>query len=164
MFFNRILRSPPIPTLLFTGLKTVKVATRRIDIGVRAIVLDPEGRVVLIRHTYLPGWHLPGGGIKRWETVEQAAIREVREEAGFHVERFDRFVGLYANFQVGWCNHVALFAGSGVPVAKAEPSLEVAEVTTVDLDALPQNLARGTAPRIRDWREHRHPSANWEDE
>ena len=51
-------------------------------LGARAIVLDPAGRVVLVRHTYVARWHLPGGGVAKGERVEAAAVREVREETG----------------------------------------------------------------------------------
>jgi 8-oxo-dGTP pyrophosphatase MutT (NUDIX family) len=50
--------------------------------GVQAAAFTPTGQVVLVRHSYAPGWRLPGGGVKRRETPEAAALRELKEEIG----------------------------------------------------------------------------------
>ncbi|RYE35929.1 MAG: NUDIX domain-containing protein, partial [Hyphomicrobiales bacterium] len=49
-------------------------------VGVRAACFDRQGRVFLVRHSYIPGWHMPGGGVERYETVGQALEKELREE------------------------------------------------------------------------------------
>jgi 8-oxo-dGTP pyrophosphatase MutT (NUDIX family) len=53
--------------------------TRGKTLGVRALVTDEQGRVLLIEHTYVLGWWLPGGGVDRGETAHQAVARELRE-------------------------------------------------------------------------------------
>jgi 8-oxo-dGTP pyrophosphatase MutT (NUDIX family) len=50
--------------------------------GVLAAPLTPEGRLVLVRLTYAPGWRLPGGGIEAGEEPRAAALRELGEEIG----------------------------------------------------------------------------------
>lgn len=51
--------------------------------GVSVLLTDPEGRLLLVRHSYGPqGWALPGGGVKKHEAPETAARREIAEEIG----------------------------------------------------------------------------------
>jgi 8-oxo-dGTP pyrophosphatase MutT (NUDIX family) len=67
--------------------RTISLVTRIAgtgSVGVKALVVTPSGRIVLVRHSYMAGWHFPGGGLKRDETPEQGIIRELREEIGLH--------------------------------------------------------------------------------
>ncbi len=59
--------------------------TRGLTLGVRVMVQNPQGHILLVRHTYSPGWLLPGGGVERGELAEEAAAREVLEETGVSV-------------------------------------------------------------------------------
>ena len=54
--------------------------------GAHVFVTDDDGRILVVRTTYLgPGWMLPGGRVERRETPHEAAVRETREETGIEV-------------------------------------------------------------------------------
>ena len=56
--------------------------TRPLTLGVRAIIRNEQGQILLVKHTYFHGWHLPGGGVETGETCEAALERELAEEVG----------------------------------------------------------------------------------
>ncbi len=67
--------------ILYFGFRVYCFIFRPIRMGVRVMMLQ-DGRVWLVRQTYMPGWFMPGGGIKKSETLDEAARREAREETG----------------------------------------------------------------------------------
>ena len=81
---------------------------RPITVGVRALVPDGVGGVLLVRHGYLPGWHLPGGGVDRNETTMEAARRELFEETGLSATGPLPMIGLFGRFVGGVSDHVAV--------------------------------------------------------
>src|SRR5215475_8362714 len=75
--------------------------SRGLTLGVRAVVIDGQGRVFLIRHSYVAGWHLPGGGVEAGETVLSALTRELAEPPLLH--------GVFFNARVSRRDHVAVY-------------------------------------------------------
>jgi 8-oxo-dGTP pyrophosphatase MutT (NUDIX family) len=123
---------------------------RPLTLGVR-VILACEGGVVLVRHTYQPGWQLPGGGVKRGETLDAAARREVAEEVGLRAGRM-RLMGMFTNFHEFKSDHVAVFACDEFDLAALRPDLlEIAEARIFPLSALPDELSPGHRRRIEEW-------------
>lgn len=83
--------------------------SRGLTLGVRALVVDAEGRIFLIRHTYVRGWQLPGGGVEPGETIAQALARELREEGNIELSEPPVLHGVYFNGRISGRDHVALF-------------------------------------------------------
>jgi 8-oxo-dGTP pyrophosphatase MutT (NUDIX family) len=122
---------------------------RRMVLGTRAVLLDGD-RVLLLRHTYMPGWHFPGGGVEPGETAEEAARREAEEETGLRVEGNMRLLGLYLQkHEATNRDHVAVYVGRRFRVVQPfRPNSEIAEIGWFPLDQLPDGMNPGTARRI----------------
>jgi ADP-ribose pyrophosphatase YjhB (NUDIX family) len=121
--------------------------TRGQTLGVRGVVRDEEGRFLLIRHSYAPGWMFPGGGVDHGESLEQAAARELREETGVSTGARPRLISLHTNFKHFKGDHVALFELENWQ-RKDTSSLEIAEVGFFSADDLPEGTTGGTKRRI----------------
>jgi ADP-ribose pyrophosphatase YjhB (NUDIX family) len=136
---------------------------RRLTVGVRAVLLDGD-KVLLVRLTYLPGWHFPGGGVEPGETAENAAKRETLEEAGYAVWGRPLLHGFFLNRIAGTArDHVAVYVWRDFAPAKDfERNLEIAEIGWFAAGALPVDTERGTALRVAEIVEGRRPLAEWE--
>jgi len=123
-------------------------AKRGLTLGVRGVVTDGEGRVLLIEHTYVHGWHLPGGGVERGETAEAAVIRELREEAGIKVTGPVALVSVHSNEPRHPGDHVLVYrVGAWEPCASSAQG-EIHRVGWFALDALPEGATPGTRRRL----------------
>lgn len=61
--------------------------------GAHALAFTPDGKLILVKLRYAPGWRVPGGGRKRGEPAEEAALRELREEIGMTAHGGVRLAG-----------------------------------------------------------------------
>lgn len=123
--------------------------SRPLTMGAQGCVIHSDGRFLLIRHTYRPGWHFPGGGVEKNETIETALTRELREEAGIELTGRPQLFGVYANFRYFPSDHIALFVvrewRQPVP---PKPNFEIADHGFFSPDALPEDTHSSTRARI----------------
>jgi 8-oxo-dGTP pyrophosphatase MutT (NUDIX family) len=123
--------------------------TRRgMTLGVRGMVLDGEGRVLLVRHTYVKGWHMPGGGVERGETAEQALARELVEEAGVRLTAPPLLVSIHSAHAKFKGDHILFYRAGEWEPCPATSRGEIAEIGWFAPDALPDGTTDGTRGRI----------------
>lgn len=134
---------------------------RGMTLGVRAAVFDDKGSVFLVRHSYAPGWLLPGGGVERGETIYDAVGREVREEGGIILEGPPQFHGLFSNEANFRGDHVACFVIRKFSREDWQPGLEIKEAGFFPADKLPDGTTGGTRRRIEEIVSGSPPDASW---
>jgi 8-oxo-dGTP pyrophosphatase MutT (NUDIX family) len=141
---------------LFMTLRAIWAPT---VLGVAGAVFDPDGRVLLVRHRYNPGWRLPGGGVDRGETPDAAIRRELREEVGLEGGACE-FVGLYTR-KAGWATSlVALYRVAGGAV-NFRPNLEISAILFADPEAPPEGATPATLKRLAELRGAVPLSPHW---
>lgn len=140
--------------LLYYGYSVFLFFMRPVTLGVR-VMLVQQGRVLLVRHTYLRGWYLPGGGLKRGETIEAAARREVREEAGAELGEIS-LMGVYSNLDSMKTDHNVLFLCTDFALTGGHDA-EIAETQFFPLTALPEGTRAGHRRRIEEYAGGRSP-------
>jgi len=116
--------------------------------GVR-VILERDGRVVLVRHWFAPWvWTLPGGGVEGGESVESAAIREVREETGYVIKAFDGEIGTYEG-KLGKHDVVKVLCTTHYDGSlKFIPNAEIMMRGLFATDNLPENTSPANRRRI----------------
>ncbi len=125
--------------------------SRGMTMGVRAACFDEAGRIFLVRHSYVPGWHLPGGGIERGETALEALAKEMREEGNLAIGAPPRLLHVYFNRQTSRRDHVLLYRCDGVTQsAPRGKDREIVEAGFFALDALPAATTAATHRRLEE--------------
>lgn len=130
-------------------------------LGVRAITTDDQGRILLVKHTYLHGWWLPGGGVDRGETTHKAVVRELREEAGVITTSEPRLLSLHSNERFFPGDHVAVFHIDRFEVGERTSHGEIAEIGWFAPDALPDDTTKATRARIAEFMGYAPSSPDW---
>lgn len=125
------------------------LAARPLTLGVRAAALDETGAVFLVRHTYLEGWYLPGGGVEPGETTQDSIRRELEEEGNIELSQAPRLVSIHLNRAGLKRDHVLFYACPHVRQTRPKtPDREIAESGFFALDDLPASVTPGTRRRL----------------
>ncbi|WP_148259257.1 NUDIX domain-containing protein [Polymorphum gilvum] len=132
-------------------------------LGVRALVQDREERILLVRHRYLPGWYLPGGGVDVGETMAEAVQRELAEETGVQTLSPPELVSVYHNRETTRRDHVALFR---IPTWEQHdplpiPNAEIAEIGFFPIASPPAEATAATVRRLDELRGRAAVSPHW---
>ena len=143
-------------------LARVWLVLRGLTMGVRGIVLDEDGRVLLILHTYTPGWTFPGGGVEVGETAEEALKRELSEEANVVVTGPPDLHGVFHQPHFSRRDHVLDYVVRhyrwlGAP----KPNREIAECAFFAPDALPADMSAGARRRLAEILGNLPPDRHW---
>lgn len=119
-----------------------------LTLGVK-IMLIRDGKILLVRHTYQSGWFIPGGGVKRGETLEEAARREAWEELGAKLEEVS-LLGMYSNIHGYKNEHIAVFVCNTFTLSE-KMDYEIAESTFFPLNKPPPGADRGSRHRLQEY-------------
>lgn len=131
-------------------------------LGVRIIVRNKEGHVLLVRHGYMPGWYLPGGGVEKGETVAQTATKELLEESGITALKEPKLISIYANTKATKRDHVVLYeVEEWEQTNEFVPNWEINEIGFFSLDALPSDTTLATKERMLEMFEGKAISQYW---
>ena len=122
---------------------------RPMTLGVRAVIEDELGAILLVRHTYVKGWYFPGGGVEPGQTLIQALARELQEEVNIDDMGEAELFGMYLNRYFSKRDHVGVYLCRGWKRRKPFiANSEIAEAKFFSRDDLPEGITDGTRRRL----------------
>jgi len=136
--------------------------TRGLTLGAQGVVINADSEVLLVRHGYRPGWHFPGGGVERGETLEVALARELNEETGVSLTQAAELHGMFANNTSFPGDHIAVFVvRNWYQPEVPKPNAEIAEQGFFTIRNLPEATDAGTRRRLDEIFNKTRRSADW---
>jgi len=136
-----------VATVAHSLLKLGWFIRRPRTFGAHALALTPEGKVILVRLRYAPGWRLPGGGRAEDEDPRDAVLRELREEIGMTAHGEVRLAAELEERPDFKRDLASLLVVRDVRYRPHRWSWEVEAIAEVEIDALPAELS----PRADAW-------------
>ncbi len=135
---------------------------RGMTLGVRAVVLDTENRVFLVKHSYVSGWHLPGGGVETGESFMDSLRRELIEEGRIEITGEPQLHGLFFNRKISPRDHVAVYVVRDYGHDRLpEPNHEIIACGFFAVADLPPDTTRGTRLRIAEVLQNQPRMEDW---
>ncbi len=123
--------------------------SRGLTLGVRAAVINETGKVFLVKHSYVSGWHLPGGGVEPGETLREALTRELCEEGEITLLGPPELHAVFFNRRVSRRDHVAVFVVRAFRQERdPKPNQEIVAHGFFHPRALPPDTTISTRARI----------------
>ncbi|MCQ2003574.1 NUDIX domain-containing protein [Rhizobium sp. NRK18] len=147
--------------VLLRALHVYYFLVRGMTLGVRGACFDEAGRIFLVRHTYVSGWHLPGGGVERDETAHAALTKELKEEGNLEMLEAPQLVQAYFNTVTTRRDHVLLYRVRVRQSAPRLPDREIAEAGFFALDGLPDGVTPATRRRLAELAGEISPAEHW---
>jgi ADP-ribose pyrophosphatase YjhB (NUDIX family) len=145
-----------------TVLRPLWRMRRGLTLGAQGAVIDGEGRVLLVRHSYRPGWWFPGGGVEWGETLDTALARELEEEVGVTLTGAPALHGIFSNFASFPGDHIAVFVVRHWQRRDDYRKLgEIAEARMFAWQSLPERTDPGTRARLAEIFDGASPSSLW---
>ncbi len=126
------------------------LVSRGMTMGVRAACFNDRGEIFLVRHTYVPGWYMPGGGMEHGETALEALTKELREEGNLVMTAAPELLQVYYNRKTSKRDHVLFYRVTVEQTAPRPPDREIAESGFFSLDALPEEITDATLRRLKE--------------
>ncbi|NDV85668.1 NUDIX domain-containing protein [Aurantimonas aggregata] len=143
-------------------LHGVHLVARPVTLGVRAAIFDADGRIFLVRHTYVSGWYMPGGGVEPGETAIEALTREVFEEGNIALEAPPQLFSVFFNRNASNRDHVLLYrCGAFSQATGKKPDAEIAETGFYAPDVLPAGTTDATRRRLAELRGEAETDHYW---
>ena len=151
-----------VARVITSMLRPIWRMRRGFTLGAQGAVIDAENRVLLVRHSYRPGWFFPGGGVEWGETLETALARELDEEVGVTLTEAATLHGMFSNFGNFPGDHIAVFVVRHWRRRDDYRKLgEIAETAMFSRENLPERIDPGTLARIAEIFDGARPTPLW---
>lgn len=131
-----------------------------VTLGARAIVLNSDNQILLVKHTYQPHWYIPGGGVKKGESVKNAMLRELQEEVGLTIIGEPELFGIYYHTYLGVPDYPVIYVVKNYSLADVNSS-EIEKIDWFDYASLPEMVSPGTKRRLNEYFNQVPRADNW---